>query len=128
MTIIYPAIFHKEENSYWTEFPDLSSCQSFGDNIKETLDNSLKALEGYAITLLEEGKALPKPTDIKSIKTDSDSFVTLIEADLSPYFNKSKAVKKTLTIPSWLNDAATEKNINFSKTLQDALLEKLELV
>jgi post-segregation antitoxin (ccd killing protein) len=36
-----------------------------------------------------------------------------------------KSVKKTLTIPSWLNDLAIENNINFSQTLQEALRKEL---
>lgn len=125
MKIVFPAIFHRENNSYWVEFPDLAGCQSFGDTQTETLYNAKEALEGYALSLLENGEKLPEPSEISSIKTDKDSFVSLVDADLSPYLNKSKAVKKTLTIPEWLNDAATEKGINFSRTLQDALIQKL---
>lgn len=127
MKIVFPAIFHRENNSYWVDFPDLTGCQSFGDTQTETLYNAKEALEGYALSLLENGEKLPEPSEISSIKTDKDSFVSLVDADLSPYLNKSKAVKKTLTIPEWLNDAAIEKGINFSRTLQDALIQKLSI-
>ncbi len=127
MKIVFPAIFHRENNSYWVDFPDLAGCQSFGDTQTETLYNAKEALEGYALSLLENGEKLPEPSEISSIKTDKDSFVSFVDADLSPYLNKSKAVKKTLTIPEWLNDAAIEKGINFSRTLQDALIQKLSI-
>ena len=39
--------------------------------------------------------------------------------------NNSKAVKKTLTIPEWLNEEAISLNINFSQVLQDALIQKI---
>ncbi len=127
MKIVFPAIFHRENNSYWVDFPDLAGCQSFGDTQTETLYNAKEALEGYALSLIENGEKLPEPSEISSIKTDEDSFVSLVDTDLSPYLNKSKAVKKTLTIPEWLNDAATEKGINFSRALQDALIQKLSM-
>ena len=38
-----------------------------------------------------------------------------------------RPVKKTLSIPGWLNDAAESADINFSGVLQDALKEKLHL-
>ena len=56
-----------------------------------------------------------------------DSFINLISVDLEDYAKThfKKSVKKTLTIPEWLNREATKKNINFSKVLQDALIAKL---
>ena len=125
MRIIYPAVFHHEDGSYWVEFPDLVGCQSFGDTQTQTLLNAKEALEAYTLSLLENGEKLPEASDIESIKTGSNCFVSLIDTDLSPYLNKSKAIKKTLTIPEWLNDAATQRGINFSQTLQEALMQKI---
>ena len=114
MKLIYPAVFHQEDNAYWVEFPDLEGCNSFGDTLEETLSNAREALEGYSISLIEHKEKLPAPSDIGSLKT-SDGFVSLVDIDLSAYFNHKKAVKKTLTIPEWLNEAAIEKGINFSQ-------------
>lgn len=84
---------------------------------------------GWLLTEVEEGKDLPKPTDIKEIKLENDNgFVSLLLLDLSMYSQKygaRKSVKKTLTIPMWLNEKAEKLGINFSKTLQDALLAKV---
>ena len=128
MKIIYPAVFHKDGNSYWVEFPDLEGCTSFGDSLEETLTNAKEALEGYCITSLENKIPLPKASDIEGIKTTTNCFTTLIVGDISHYIGQSKAVKKTLTIPSWLNDMATENGVNFSETLRDALMTKLQMV
>jgi len=127
MLFIYPAIFHKEDNTYWVEFPDLEGCQSFGNSLKETVESAQEAMEAYIETLLEQGKELPEPTDISIITIESDSFVSLITSKMDGYLKKSKAVKKTLTIPEWLNDMAEEQHINFSQTLQIALLERLKI-
>ena len=39
----------------------------------------------------------------------------------------SRAVKKTLSIPEWLNEAAIAMDINFSQVLQEALLAKIQM-
>ena len=122
--LIYPALFHKENNSYWVEFPDLEGCQSFGDTLEEIYENAKEALAAYCVTLLEQGRKLTPPTDIYGIQADNNTFVSLVEADL---IQKSRAVKKTLTIPSWLNEAAENHRLNFSGILQDALMQKLNI-
>ena len=122
--LIYPGIFYRENNSYWVEFPDLEGCQSFGDSLEEVLGNAKEALAAYLVTLLEQGKEINPASDIRCINAPDEAFVSLVDADL---IKKSKAIKKTLTIPSWLNEMAEDKHLNFSKVLQDALIEKLEI-
>ena len=122
--LIYPGIFHREDNQYWVEFPDLPGCQSFADTLTEIYEYAKEALTAYCVTLLEQGEKLAPPSDICQIKIEGDSFVSLVEADL---IKKSQAVKKTLTIPSWLNEKAEACHINFSGVLQDALMQKLDI-
>lgn len=124
MKLAYPAIFHAEDNSYWVEFPDLIGCNTFGETLNETLFNAKEALEVHAVALLENGEKLNNPTKISDIKTDDNSFVTLIYGDISNYLNSGKAVKKTLTIPEWVNNIGMEQHINFSKTLTDAIIQQ----
>lgn len=123
MILIYPAIFHKDDNSYWAEFPDLVGCQSYGDDLKDTVINAQEALAAYVLTMIDENRNLPEPSDIEKLKTD-EGFISLVTCDIKIEKN-NKAVKKTLTIPEWLNDRAVAKDINFSKVLQDALIEKV---
>lgn len=125
MLFLYPAIFHVEDESYWVEFPDLEGCQSFGDTLTETMENAQEALAAYLLTILEEGRDIPAASDISSIANPEDGFVSLVSCNLNQY-HETKAVKKTLTIPSWLNDRAIARGINFSQTLQEALIQKLQ--
>ena len=125
MLFVYPAIFHHEDESYWVEFPDLPGCQTFGSSINETVEYAQEALSGYLITVFKEGPPLPAPSEPASIACDSNSFVALVSCDINQY-KDTKAVKKTLTIPSWLNDRATAMGINFSQVLQDALINKIQ--
>lgn len=128
MLLAYPALFHKENDSYWVEFPDLQGCQTFGDTLNETVEYAQEALSSYILTLIDENKSLPFPSDIKQLNSfaqDDNTFATLVTCDIGQYDN-AKSVKKTLTIPAWLNDKALSQGINFSKVLQDALLNKIQ--
>ena len=127
--IIYPAIFHKEEvGGYSVTFPDLPGCNTEGNDLAEALYMAQDALGLYLYSLKQDKMPLPQSMQPEALILDKDSFVTLVEWDEEAYLRRTsnKSVKKTLTIPEWMNTLAEEKNINFSKTLQEALLEKLE--
>ena len=127
--LIYPAIFHKEEvGGYSVTFPDLPGCNTEGNDLAEALYMAQDALGLYLYSLKQDKVPLPQSMQPEALILDKDSFVTLVEWDEEAYLRRTsnKAVKKTLTIPEWMNTLAEEKNINFSKTLQEALLEKLE--
>lgn len=106
MLLIYPAIIHEDDDGLWLEFPDLKGCQTQGDTQQELLANAAEALEGYALCLLENGQKLPSASNPTKIRLeDENSFISLIQTnvDLSKH---TKSVKKTLTIPAWLNERA----------------------
>ena len=125
MLFNYPLVIH-EEDGFWGEFPDVDGCNAQGDSLEEILADAKEALELHILSMLMDGEPLNKPGYPKSIEVDENSFVTLISADVD-LAKKDKSVKKTLTIPGWLNAKAEEGGINFSKTLQEALIEKLAL-
>lgn len=124
MLFVYPAIFHKEDDAYWVEFPDLEGCHTFGSSITETMACAQEALSGYLLTLLEQGQSIAAPSDISTLHTD-DGFCTLVSCDINQY-KDTRAVKKTLSIPSWLNERAMALGVNFSQVLQEALLTKIQ--
>lgn len=127
----YPAVFHRENNSYWVEFPDLEGCFSSGKTIEEAYDNAKEALGLY---LNKDGdlyeRSIKKPSDISIIISKNKKEIVMLIEFSSIKFDKkyrNKAIKKTLSIPEWLNDIAIKENINFSNVLQEALIEKLNL-
>jgi len=124
--LFYPAIFHKEDDGFWVSFPDFPECLTEGDDMENAYDMAVEAL-GLAITSRKEEKdKIPAPSDPSTINADGGT-ITLINFDMMEYLKKhnSKAVKKTLSIPEWLNEAATSMGINFSQVLQEALLQKV---
>ncbi len=131
MKLIYPACFYPSEDGYTIVFPDLPGCVTEGDTLAEAMEMAIDAASGWLLGEAEENKQLPKASDIKNVKPDEyeNGFVSLIGVDLDEYSLKhgNRAVKKTLTIPAWLNTIAEENNVNFSQVLQKALKDQLEI-
>jgi len=123
MLFVYPAVFHKEEDSYWVEFPDLPGCHSYGSSVTETMACAQEALAGYILTLLEQERPIAVPSDIGTLSAE-DGFTSLVSCNIDQY-KETKAVKKTLTIPSWLNERAMARGVNFSQVLQEAVLAEV---
>ena len=82
MLFVYPAAFHKEENTYWVEFPDLEGCHTYGSSITEAMESAQEALCGYILTLLEQNKKMVSPSDISSIHVNN-GFSSLVSCDIN---------------------------------------------
>lgn len=124
----YPAIFLKEENGYSVSFPDLPGCYTEGENIDEAYRMSKEAIGLY----VQDDKGdfvFPEASAPDDIEINEDEKIVLIEFNPIEFLKNSsnKAVKKTLTIPSWLNNLAEQNNVNFSNVLQNALKEYLNV-
>jgi predicted RNase H-like HicB family nuclease len=126
--LFYPALFHKaEEGGYWISFPNFPECLTQGETMYEAYNMAVDAL-GLCLTDMErEHIAFPEPSDVSSISIEDEATIVIIEFDMLAYKKRtnSKAVKKTLTIPEWLNEEAIASGINFSQVLQEALMVKL---
>ncbi len=126
---VYPAVFTEEDNGmYSVNFKDLESCYTCGDDIDDAILNAQDVLSMVLYRYEKNGIAIPKPSNIASIEIDNKSFVSYVVGDTDTYrrMHNNKAVKKTLTIPEWMNEVAIAQNINFSQVLQDALVEIIE--
>ena len=128
MKYFYPAVFTKEDGGlYSVEFRDLESCYTCGDDINDAILNAQDVLAMVLCRYEKEGIDIPKPSEIKNMEVNDKSFVSYVVADTNAYrrIHNNKAIKKTLTIPEWMNEIATAQNINFSEVIQDALSEKI---
>lgn len=123
----YPALFHKEDGGgFWVSFPDIPECLTQGTDMSQAYEMAVDAL-GLALEDRMKENNVPVPTSIDFLVIAENSYPVIIEFDLLEYKKKhsSRAVKKTLTIPEWLNDEAIKKGINFSAILQEALKAQL---
>ena len=137
---VYPAVFYEEEGKISVIFPDLGNLATFGDNVADAMRMAQDACGLYLFTALRDGETLPVPSSLKDIhpaailkdieieSAVNNAFVNMVLVDMTEYARQhsDKAVKKTLSIPMWLNTLCEEKSINFSKVLQDALLTKVQ--
>ena len=127
MKIFYPVIFTKETTGYSTNVVDLDGCYSEGDTFDEAYANTQSAIGLY----LEDLEKSPTPSDPSKVsaETENGQFMCVVEFDDIEYKkrNSSKSVKKTLTIPEWLNDEAEKQHVNFSGVLQEALKARLNV-
>lgn len=121
----YPAIFHEESGGYWVEFPELPGCVTQGDNFEEAYEMAVEALGLYLET--DNGFCYPDAIQIDKKQIDKDCYVVMVEFDEIEYLKKTEnqSIKKTLTIPKWLDTWGIKNNVNFSQTLQNALIEKM---
>lgn len=127
---VYPCVLTPEENGgYSVSFPDIQGCYSSGTDLPDALEMAKDALCLMLYDMEETGENIPSPSALKDIHADSNCMVSLITCDTVEYrkFFDNKAVKKTLTIPSWLNTMSERANINFSAVLQNALKQELHL-
>lgn len=126
--LFYPAIFHRaEEGGFWVTFPDIPECMTQGEDMQDAYEMAVDAL-GLAITSrTEEKEEIPLPSEPYKIIQDENSFCVVIEYNLLAYKKRTnaRAVKKTLSIPEWLNEEATVAGVNFSQVLQEALMQKV---
>ncbi len=124
----YPAIFHNDEKGgYWISFPDFPECMTQGETMEEAYEMAVEAMGLCIDDRLKNEKSLPEVSAPVDYILQEGDFSCLIEFDLVQYRKKhnTKSVKKTLSIPEWLNEAAMEHDINFSQVLQEALMKKI---
>lgn len=127
---IYPAIFTPEENDRFSiTFPDIDGCYTCGDDLEDGMDMAQDALSLMITHLEDEKREIPPASAINNLDVKGNGFATYISCDTTVYrrLMNNTAVKKTLSIPSWLNDAAIAAGLNFSQVLQDALKAQLHI-
>lgn len=127
--LIYVACFYpnEDEKGYTVEIPDLKGAVTEGRDLEEAIEMAIDCASGWILTSIEIGEDIPKATKIDKIKLEYDNgFKNYIILDIDEYAKThgNKAIKKTLSIPNWLNTIAEKENANFSQILQEALKER----
>ena len=126
---VYPAVFTEEEQGYSIVFPDLDGCYTCGDSLEDGLEMARDVLALVLYGYEKDKRIIPIPSERTAIPLMEKQFVNYVVCDTMAYrkMYNGKAVKKTLTLPAWLNEEAVAIGINFSQVLQEALLQKLHL-
>jgi len=121
MEYIYPAIFHPNaDGSYTITYPDLEGCVSEGKTLANAMYMSQSALTQWLKYLIDKSIEIPMASSVKDVAVAGDEFVNLVCVDI----NEGRAVKRTVSIPKWMDEKASESGISLSRILQEALAEK----
>ncbi|KAF1296161.1 antitoxin HicB [Enterococcus sp. JM4C] len=121
----YPAIFHEEDGGYWIEFPEFQGGAE-GDTLEEAMKEASDFLSGMIAYYIDEGIDLPKASNIHNLNVDN-GFVSMVQADATPFIRGNKAIRKNVTVPEWISIRADKAGINYSEILTNALLDKLQI-
>ena len=124
----YPVILIPDENGYCVDVPDFNFMTQ-GKDVADAIYMARDAISLMGVQYQDDNKSLPVPSDISSISHEPNEIVTLVDVDFDTYRKMldNRSVRKNCTIPAWLNTIAERNHINFSSTLQSALIEKLGL-
>lgn len=118
---VYPAIFHpNEDGSFTITYPDLPGCISEGKSLGNAMYMAQSALTQWIEYSTDKGHPIPPASHPNNITTTQDEFVSLIRADIKD----GRAVKRTVSIPKWMDDQVSESGLSLSRVLQDALKER----
>ena len=124
MNLIYPAIFtpFEEGDGFTVEVPDLPGCITEGDNLIEAIEMGTDAASGWILGEIEDGNSFPAAN--MGLKAPTGSFVNLLVLDMDSYAEQygSKAVRRNITVPAWLDTYAQKNHLSLSKVVQDSLL------
>ena len=128
-TYIYPAILNFADDGISIEFPDLPGCLPCAHTAEEAVRNAKEALGLHLWGMEKDNDLIPDPTDVTKLKVGENEIPMLVEVFMQPVRDRlnNKFVKKTLTIPQWLNAEAEHAGVNFSQILQNGLKEYLRL-
>jgi len=122
MEYVYPAIFHKNvDESYTIVYPDLPGCTSEGKTLGNAMYMAQSALTQWIGYLTDKKQEIPKASSVQEVKTSAGEFVSLIRADVKD----GRAVKRTVSIPKWMDEKAIQSGLSLSRVLQEALSERL---
>ena len=122
MEYVYPAIFHKnDDESYTITYPDLPGCISEGKTLGNAMYMAQSALTQWIGYLTDKKHKVPNASPAEKIKTSKGDFINLIRVEIQD----ARAVKRTVSIPKWMDDKVVQSGLSLSRVLQDALKERL---
>lgn len=124
----YPILLIPEDKGFTVYIPDFD-INTQGEDLTDAIEMARDAIGLMGVDMEDDGKTLPTPRKLDTVKTAQGKIVTLVDVDFAEYRRKNemRVVKKNCTLPSWLCYAAEKANINFSQALQEALKRELRI-
>lgn len=146
MLVSFPALFYYDDSEsvpYYVSFPDFKETGTQGKNISDAIEMASDWLGLRIADYIENGLEVPTPSLISHLSLEENnpfkddeeplvynlekSFISMVSVDIRPYLENNEPIKKTLTIPKWADKVGRDMKLNFSKTLTEAIAEKMVL-
>ena len=129
MKYVYPAILTQEDDGIIVSFPDVEGARTDGATMEEALENADDVLNLMLLTMEEKHMNIKPPTPIASLDVPKGSTVALVRSDTFAYSKKvdTRDIRKSVSIPAWMDSLAREHNLNFSNVLQNAICRELNI-
>jgi predicted RNase H-like HicB family nuclease len=122
MEYVYPAVFHANDNgSYTITYPDLPGCISEGKSLGNAVHMAQMALTQWIEYLTDKKQAIPPASPVADVHAGKGDFVNVVRAEIKD----NRAVKRTVSLPKWMDDEVSASGLSLSRVLQDALKERL---
>ena len=128
-TYSYIAVISFDDDGISIDFPDLIGCFTCAENDNEIFKMAKEVLGLHLCGMEKDNEPIPEPSALKDIKLENNETTVLIDVFMPSVRDRinNKVVKKTLTIPQWLNAEAERQGVNFSMILQNGLKQYLHL-
>ena len=129
MKYIYPVILTYEDDCVMADFPDLEGTYTDGKTVEEALENAEDVLNLMLLTLEEQKGEIKAATPVSKLSIPAGATIALVKADTLAYRQKvdTRAVRKSVSVPAWLDKMAKDKGLNLSSLLQKAIRQELNL-
>ena len=124
----YPIIIEPNDDFFVVFVPDFN-INTQGTSIAESMEMARDAIGMCGCYMQDNNQSIPTPSNIENVKSEKGTIVTMVDVNFQEYRKKQdlRAVRKNLTIPSWLNEEAESAGLNFSAVLQNALKKELHI-
>lgn len=133
MKKVYNTIFTQTKDCVLVEVPDMEILTE-GKTIAEAIEMARDAIGLKGITMEDMGERIPEASDSLDVKKgtfyeEGTGIISLVDVDFDVYrkMQDDKMVRRNVTLPNWLNQAADKARLNVSRVLQEALMERLEV-
>jgi predicted RNase H-like HicB family nuclease len=128
-SLTYLAVFETDENpGISVYFPDVPGCISCGDNFDHALRMAKEALGLHIYGMEKDGDPLPERMDaVGDLGPGSMVVPVTVYPDMVKGEIDNRREKTTITLPHWIKSAAEKEGVNFSRILESALREQLNI-
>ena len=118
---VFPAVFHpNDDGSFTITYPDLPGCISEGKNLANAVHMAQDALYQWIEYLISKSTPIPDPTSPSGLVCRDGDFFTFVRVEVKD----NRAVRRTVSLPKWMDDRAAAERLSLSRILQESLSQR----